>query len=224
MGCCAQLEVVVWRGVVLRRAVLQAAHGEAIKPDQKVPAATGGLAVNNRPTGNDGMMQSVLGDLVSVRQLQAYSAICLWQYCHEKGIHHQKITALIRHLASIATTKSLPSWEQAGAMMALPGRGDPVPRDVAESIRAESLRLFCDLVESCVEVGIVDMFGGQTSEPRRFAAHCVAILEAEGVAPPKLNPIAAWQHDDHWGCEIDDTKLRATLSEYGFNVVEHVPK
>jgi len=152
---------------------------------------------------------------LSTRQLQLYAALCLRYYCLQLKISHEAIDELFDHLVSIATTKHLNNWEQQGTKIQLAGRGEPTPKSVIEAVPAELLVSFTDLVDNCVEVGLVDMYGDCTDERRRFANRCVAILiNAKVTVPPIDELYDQGQRVDGWGNVITQTQLDEILLRY----------
>ncbi len=157
---------------------------------------------------------------LTVRQLQFYAAVCLKTYCIDRGISHSSIDALICHQVSLATAKSLPDWEQSGSRLEL-GGGDPVPDEIMAPIPADDRRLFYELVDCSVEVGIVDMYGASTDQPSRFAARCIAILDELGIDRPAIGPIrrlAAGHKTDSWGPASTPNDVAGVIREYGFEL------
>ncbi|EFP97774.1 hypothetical protein, partial [Vibrio caribbeanicus] len=124
---------------------------------------------------------------LNIRQMQAYAAICLWSFCNLSGIKHASINQLIEHLLNMLTADSLPDWEQAGTRTDITGRGDSLPSDVENAINHEQLEYFHSLVECCVEIGIVDMYGASTKLPEQFFQNCINTAQQAGVSLPNID-------------------------------------
>ncbi|WP_198294261.1 hypothetical protein [Burkholderia ubonensis] len=118
--------------------------------------------------------------------MQRYASSCLRRYCEVKGLSHPAVDALLAHLDSIATSRDLAEWERKGAWLDLNGRGDPIPADITFALSAEERSAFAELVESVVEVGIVDLYGAKTDLPLRLLDKAMRILERNGI------PLPAW--------------------------------
>lgn len=143
---------------------------------------------------------SALADL-SVRELQAYGALCLAKYCDAGGLQHPAIKTLADHLVSLLVAEDLPAWEAAGATLQLSGRGDPAPDSVRAAVPSILWAGFQRLVACAVEIGIVDIYGKSSGRPRDFAEQCAAVLAAHGVDPPDPSVVkgAARPLTSAWG-------------------------
>lgn len=152
----------------------------------------------------------------NIRQMQAYAALCLWQFCTCLGIRHNSINELVIHLLNMLSAQSLPDWEQRGSSLDITGRGDPLPEYVLEIIPTTSLDNFNELVESCVEVGIVDMYGASTDQPPKFLKNCIEILRRANIEFPSPELLSKYgRGSDPWGDAIDEDELRDILDAYG---------
>ena len=127
---------------------------------------------------------------LSIRQLQLYAAVCLWSYCNVRGISHVAIDELVCHLVRLSTIENLPDWEQCGSTLEITGRGDPLPESFLAVIPHVDRRSISQLIECCVEVGIVDMYGDATDQPVKFVGQCLAILKKSRVDEPPIEPVA----------------------------------
>lgn len=163
----------------------------------------------------------------SIREMQVYAALCLWSFCTHWNIRHQGIEELFQHLVSMATTDSLPDWEQRGCILVLAGRGDPIPEAIVRSVPREQLHHLSRLVEYGVEVGISTMYGAITEEPREALRECVRVLGTSGVPLPPAEPIlksfsqAAVTKSDRaediaWGQPIPCEELESMLAACGY--------
>lgn len=162
-------------------------------------------------------MSSLKLKSLTVRQLQFYAAVCLKKYCIDRGISHSSIDALICHQICLTTAKSLPDWEQSGSRLEL-GGGDPIPDHIMDVVPADDRRLFYELVDCSVEVGIVDMYGTSTDQPARFATRCIAILEELGIDRPAIEPIrrlSTGYKADSWGPASTPNDVDSVIREYG---------
>ncbi|MEI7366580.1 hypothetical protein WCT94_02925 [Pectobacterium sp. 1950-15] len=123
---------------------------------------------------------------LSPRDLQRYASACLQAYCHAKLIQHPSIDALLAHLSRYPESGSLLEWERTGALLPLNGRGDDMPRDLAQSIASQDIEEFSSLVDSVVEVGIVDMYGTPTTLPVEFIRKIAMILSQNNIDLPEI--------------------------------------
>ncbi|HGL6716235.1 hypothetical protein NTJ56_02160 [Burkholderia contaminans] len=117
---------------------------------------------------------------------QLYASSCLRRYCEFKGVSHTAIDDLLNHLDSIASSRSLAEWDSRGASLDLNGRGDPMPDGLKDMLSSEDLSEFSNLVDSVVEVGIVDLYGGESDLPLKFLDKTMYILERNGISLPEL--------------------------------------
>jgi len=154
----------------------------------------------------------------NVRQMQAYAALCLFSFCDKLGIKHAGIDELILHMFNILVASDLAQWEQAGASLLITGRGDLLPLSVEKAISKEKLKPFNSLVELCVEVGLVDMYGDVTEQPYVFLKKCIKLIESYDI--PCLTP----EHLDRygrgalWGEAINESELKDIFEAYGVNL------
>ncbi|RYC46999.1 hypothetical protein [Pectobacterium zantedeschiae] len=133
-------------------------------------------------------MSEVFNDItgLSPRDLQRYASACLQAYCDAKLIRHPSIDALIAHLNRYPESGSLVEWEKKGALLPLNGRGDDMPRDLAQSIAPQDIEEFSYLVDTAVEVGIVDMYGIPTTLPVEFVEKIASILSQNNIVLPEI--------------------------------------
>ncbi|TMP82321.1 hypothetical protein CWB73_05380 [Pseudoalteromonas phenolica] len=156
---------------------------------------------------------------LNVRQMQAYAAICLLIFCDHIRITNNAITELIKHLLAMSTAKSLPDWEQAGTGIAITGRGDPVPAEVDEAIPENYKATFNTLVECCVEVGIVDMYGASTEQPRLFLEKCIGIVQSLGLELPPIESLDKLaKGEDEWGEPVSEAELSNLVEGIGLKL------
>ncbi|MGE8415328.1 MAG: hypothetical protein ACN6QY_23490 [Pseudomonas sp.] len=121
----------------------------------------------------------------SLPALQHKAADCLDAYCQAQGITHPCIDELLEHLRSMARYPNLALWEQAGAGLALNGRGDDMPATLRAMLNPELAERFHTLVCNVVEVGLADMYGQDSTLPQHFLAQVEAMLERANVELPK---------------------------------------
>jgi len=151
----------------------------------------------------------------NTRQKQVYAAICLWVFCVQLKIRHDSITKLFSHLVHMLTTNSLPGWEQDGLELDIIGRGEPLPSDVESVVPQDHLEVFNSLVESCVEVGVIDMYGESTEQPGNFLEKCVNVLKLTGVKLPNPEILTKYRvGSDVWGDAISESELNEALNAY----------
>ncbi|WP_444936439.1 hypothetical protein ACJJIW_00375 [Microbulbifer sp. JMSA004] len=156
---------------------------------------------------------------LNVRQMQAYAALCLLIFCDHIRVTNSAITELIKHLLSMSTANSLPDWEQAGTEIAITGRGDPVPVEVDEAIPHNFKDTFNSLVECCVEVGIVDMYGASTEQPRMFLEKCICIVQNLGLElPPVESLVKLGKGEDAWGKPVSEVVLSDFIEVTGLKL------
>ena len=140
---------------------------------------------------------------ISIREMQAYGAACLVKFCSSRGIESPHVSLLVRHLLDLMTSSDLPDWESKGAVLELSGRGDPIPDALLNVIRSSDLEDFSRLVDSVVEVGLVDMYGAETRQPLRFLNLAREILGGIGLTPPSIEELCLLSgRDQGWGAPL----------------------
>ncbi len=156
-----------------------------------------------RPLLQDmGLLDNPLGRL-STREKQAYAGLCLARYCHASHIQHSAVDQLVDHLLSVLVSEDLPEWERHGAGLALSGRGDSVPDELAQVLDEETRPAFEELVEYAVEVGIGDMYGADTESPLSDLMRCVWVLHHAAVSLPDIPASFGQQPKPGWGERLD---------------------
>ncbi|WP_152565209.1 hypothetical protein [Methylobacter sp. BBA5.1] len=161
----------------------------------------------------------MLDNKFNIRQMQAYAALCLWQFCACLGIRHSSINELVLHLLKMLSAQNLLDWERRGSTLDITGRGDPLPEYVSEIVPITNLDSFNALVESCVEVGIVDMYGASTDQPSKFLKNCIEILRRANVEPPYPELLSKYgRGSGPWGDAIEENELRDILAAYRVNI------
>lgn len=174
-------------------------------------------------------MTSLLRDLKTIRAMQVFAGLCLSKYCAFHDLKHSAIDELLAHLFSIATTNDLPEWDSKGAQLDLCGRGEEAPKSLLATIPPDKVRTFSQLVDWCVEVGIVDLYGADTAQPRRCLSECLGILKLDCIAPPAHEPLLEFfakrppkggesSESEHWGHCVPHSGLKTLLAIYGITI------
>lgn len=144
----------------------------------------------------------------NIRQMQAYAAFCLVAFCRHIALRNVFVDELVVHLLSMLKANSLSEWERNGSRIAVNGRGDPIPVDVVTAIPENYRDTFSSLLECCVEVGIVDMYGTITDQPRKFVDKCIEILQGIGIEPPSFQSFSNLQRGSGaWGEPVSETEF-----------------
>ena len=127
---------------------------------------------------------------ISWDKKQALAAKCLEKYCENYCIKDDTINELLEHLYSMEKYNScdkyynLATWERNGAMLELPGRGDPLPQQLEQKISKEKVQEFHLLVDYIVEVGLCNIYGQQDDKPYEYLIKCIKILERNSIKLP----------------------------------------
>lgn len=151
----------------------------------------------------------------NIRQMQAYAAFCLLAFCKGIRVRNVFVDELIIHLLSMLTANNLPDWERKGALIALNGRGDAIPVDVVASIPEDYRDTFNSLLECCVEVGIVDMYGANTEQPRKLLDKCIGILQSIGLEAPSLQSLGGLRKGGSaWGEPVSESEFCNLMKEW----------
>lgn len=152
---------------------------------------------------------------LTTRQLQLLAAICLVQYCRHFRIECESVRELVCHLCLMSSAENLAEWEQKGTLLDISGRGDTLPESVLSTLPSDRLGQFNELLESVVEVGLVDMYGAVTDQPKSFLLRCFDILRQAKVELPALGPIHLIdQNESGWGEPVSKEDLLAVLESY----------
>jgi len=151
----------------------------------------------------------------NIRQMQVYAGLCLQRFCSHHRIDDPLIDELIVHLLEILVATDLSSWEHDGTYLAITGRGDPIPEVVSNSLSRDTLSNLRSLMESCVEVGMVDMYGEPTRKPLEFLETCISKLTRSGIPLPAFQPLKKHKKGtDHWGDSISKSDFEELLRAY----------
>lgn len=147
---------------------------------------------------------------MTVRQMQALSAIYLACFCRSLDIKHDSVRELVFHLLSILASDDLPGWEQSGTMLALNGRGDPLPNDLDIAVGDCNKVDFSRFVDCAVEVGIVDLYGAASNNPEKFLKECRQLLLKRNLSVPNSDFIQDLDcGDGHWGKPIPEEEYNS---------------
>ena len=129
---------------------------------------------------------------VSWDKKQTLAAKCLEKYCDNYCIKDDSINKLLEHLYSMEKYNScdeyynLATWERNGAILELPGRGDPLPKHLEEKIPKEKIQEFNLLVDYTVEVGLCNIYGQQDDKPYEYLIKCINVLEINSIKLPDI--------------------------------------
>ncbi|WP_460371138.1 hypothetical protein ACOYXF_05610 [Pseudomonas sp. Tul1A2] len=122
---------------------------------------------------------------LSPRGLQIYASKFLQAYCNAKSFQHLAINDLIAHLNNYPENDNLDEWERRG-VLPLNGRGDCIPPDLNQSIPPHDIVDFCQVVDSAVEIGIVNLYGAPTNLPEKFIEKMSLILRRNNIDLPHV--------------------------------------
>jgi hypothetical protein len=151
-------------------------------------------------------------DNFNIRQLQAYAAISMLSLCRKFEIKSQEIDHLIHHLLHLLTADDLSEWEKFGAILPVSGRGDAFPQSVVNSIKGIDAVSFREIMESCVEIGIVDLYGANTNQPWIFFDSCLKKIQSYGVELPSPSALKELRAGiGPWGDPVEAAKVDALI-------------
>ena len=150
---------------------------------------------------------------LSTREKQALGALCLSAFCGHFAIMHSAIEELITHQVSLLGAANLPDWEGAGAVLRLNGRGDPMPEDVPAAVPAKLRDSFFRLVDDTVEIGLIDMYGASTDQPRKYLQKAIELLKAHRIPIPAAESVKVQPRPlrDEWGEPVTESVQREVL-------------
>jgi len=123
---------------------------------------------------------------MTTKQKQVIAAKCFSKYCEEKNNRHNSIDKLVEHLISIENFENIVDWEQKGTQLELVGRGDEIPKSIDNIISLKDKSTFNELLECAVEVGIIDLYGAETENPKLFLEKCIRILKKNNISLPTI--------------------------------------
>lgn len=124
------------------------------------------------------------------KQKQIYGALCLQNFCNHYNIEYGGIDKLLIHLLSINKRDDLIQWDTEGKQLEITGRGDKLPTALIKKIGSETLiQDLSELIDSVVEIGIVDMYGADSIHPSNFIRKCIKILENHDVPLPSIEDV-----------------------------------
>lgn len=157
-------------------------------------------------------------EAMNIRQMQAYAAICFSNYCKVHSIVDEDLQRLIMHLISILSAKDLAEWEKRGRSLRVAGRGDPLPDNLSAQIGESNIQEFNEILDSCVEVGLSDMYGESTNMPAFFMEKCISAIRRQGVALPSEDVISGiGGGQDEWGDAISENDFLVVIDAYGIS-------
>lgn len=157
-------------------------------------------------------------DQINTREKQFLAAVCLRRFCKYFEINHIYVNQLISHLARILIAEDLTSWEKKGSSLKLVGRGDPIPKEVSDIVPDEIVDSFEILVQSCVEVGIVDMYGAPTDYPKKILEECFQILRLYNIREPDIEKLGhVNSENDGWGGALQIDEFTQLSNKYDVN-------
>lgn len=135
----------------------------------------------------------------STRELQAYGAACLATFASAMGIRHAGIRELVEHLLRVLQADDLGRWDSQGSALSLCGRGDELPEEIA------SIPDVAQLFDCVVEIGLIDLYAGDTGGPLSFAEEVIDILQRNGVPVPSAEEIFGESRTSKpgWGPPLD---------------------
>ncbi|MET3493396.1 hypothetical protein [Variovorax boronicumulans] len=114
---------------------------------------------------------------------QLYGVACLEAFVKKFDIEHPSINALLLHLRALEGS-DFTTWEREGASLSLNGRGDMPPADLLKNLPKGLEQDFLSLVDSVVEIGIVEAYGEESALPLNFLQKAVEILSSHKVPLP----------------------------------------
>jgi len=155
----------------------------------------------------------------STRELQVYGSISLYFFCKEKNILNQKIMKFICHHISIIITENLNIWETKGLDLEIIGRGEPIPLNISSNIPSNIIKDFEFLIDTCSEIGLVDMYGACTENPYKFVLECIEVLRRNNIFIPNPYFIHKFSSESvtGWGNTIEKINLEYILNSYKIN-------
>jgi len=135
--------------------------------------------------------------LAATRNLQAIGAVTLELYCKQKNVECSILSDLIRHLKNVLVQRSLSTWEQECIKLEGCCRGDFLPKQVSMLIDNPVTRMQLERLINCVvEIGMVDMYGASTDEPRKAVEFAITIARQNGLALNSLQRVLLNCHGD----------------------------
>lgn len=162
------------------------------------------------------MSKKRINELVTIRQQQAYGAVCLSAFCRHFSVAHKSIIALINHLFFILKTDDLPGWEDEGTQLDISCFGDPLPGDVKSSFAPEIADLAEEVIDRVSVIGVVDMYGAITGRSGECLNEAIEFIESANVNLPLINHLV-YEDEAGWGTartEDDFKEIKSSYSGY----------
>ena len=152
--------------------------------------------------------------MLSNREMQCLGAVYLRTYCNVFGITDNSLIELVAHLMRIVAATELSAWEKEGGNLAVPGRGEPLPEYIVNKVPCGRLSELNELIEQVVEIGIVDLFGADTSQPKEFLKRARHILQANQIPVPVVSLFQVQPRPllDSWGEPLTAPEYKNFLS------------
>lgn len=155
---------------------------------------------------------------LNVRKMQFYGALCLWRFGKAINFLPDSILELADHLTSILCAADLPKWEERAGRLQITS-GDPLPDEVIKHAPENYLSDLSRLIEFSIEIGIVDMYGADTSAPSTFLSKCINILNARNIPLPDPKHLIDVDNDNgHWGKAISEPQVKELIKIYGRDI------
>lgn len=123
-------------------------------------------------------------DELSTIAKQIYGAQCLEAFVRALNIKHPAVEILISHLKAVGDF-SFKDWERKGALLPLNGRGDEIPSDLLNEVPDGIRQDFFRLIDSAVEIGIVDAYGESSGLPLKFLHQVIEMLRIYKIPLPR---------------------------------------
>lgn len=149
----------------------------------------------------------------NLRQLQAYAGVCLQLFCNYYNLDDVRLKKLAYQLVSVLKAKNLVQWESDCSQLEIPGRGEPLPQDLQNFLIEKDIKDLYSLIDACVEVGLVNMYGKQDDKPLFFMKKCTQILTNHNIELPPLTLLESFKRGDNWGEEVNGAEFKKFLEK-----------
>lgn len=155
--------------------------------------------------------------------MQTIGTLCLLEFCKKYSISHHSLEELHSHLLSILKTEQLPIWDENGLNIEITGRGDELPDSLIELIPEELKEDFYELIDSVIEIGVVNLYGQINDLPFIFLTKSLSIINKHNIhliIPDTINHLES--KGMTWGEIISIPKYDAILNflnnKYGTSI------
>lgn len=149
----------------------------------------------------------------NIRQQQAYSALCLAQFCKHYNVRDESVFELIKYLLNILISDDLPQWLEDGCEVELSVQGNPAGKEIIEAF-PQSVQLCAeDLFDYVSHVGALDMYGALTDRPYECLCQSIRILEVNQVNLPNTDYFES-ETNPGWGEQITKDDYLVFLQTY----------